>query len=76
MFWGLGLVLSCWCVCYSVGVAWTKTLSALRRRRVEAAVRTELARGLADIELFLKACSAPARTQQPPDADDGEPSQA
>jgi len=64
----IGVIASgaCWCACYAIYTAWTNAGPARRRRRrAETALRAEVARGLAEIELFLQARSAYAVPADP-----------
>jgi hypothetical protein len=69
IFLGLSLGFCCCCLCYGLRAAWTKAGSALHRRHAETSLRAEVARGLAELELFLRARSASAANGEPPDAD-------
>jgi hypothetical protein len=76
MLVGLGIWVSCCCVCCGVRAVVMKIILALRERRGEAAVLGEAARGLAELELFLAARSVGGADRKPPDADSGKQSPA
>ena len=76
IFWGLSLGFCCWCLCYGLRAAWTKAGCALRRRHAETLLCAEVARGLAELELFLRARSASAADGEPPEAEGDKASPA
>jgi hypothetical protein len=63
-----------WFTCYGMYLAWVKMIATWRHRRTEAARRAEVARGLADIERFLKAQAARAIPGDSPDSSGENPS--
>jgi hypothetical protein len=53
---GTAAGLACWAAGHGVCAAWAKARLASRRWRAERALRSEVTRGLAQIEVFLDAC--------------------
>jgi len=66
---------ACWCACYAIYAAWTNAGPARRRHnRAETALRAEVTRGLAEMELFLQARSANAVPADPDtDGEENDP---
>jgi len=58
-------------VCYGARLLWLWAATARRRRRAEAALRAEIARGLAEIERFTAAQAENACPKDPPDIPGG-----
>lgn len=68
LMYGLAVAAACGGACWVAGAACRRAGQARQRRRADADLRAEAARGLADIETFLR---RPPRRARPPSSPPG-----